>query len=128
MATGSSNLKVPTMRITRARAKTLGSSGGLPPLHPSVRQDKKQGLVTQGTKSKRPAPDENKPANSSSTASQQHKRRAVLRDVTNVLCENPYMNCINGNKFQVSVNRCVTSYWLFGNEIIPAEHNYWLLN
>lgn len=101
MTTGSSNLKAPTMRITRARAKALGSSGGLPPLHPSVRQDKKQGLVTQGTKSKRPALDENKPVTSASTTFQQPKRRAVLRDVTNVLCENPYMNCINGNKFQV---------------------------
>ncbi|XP_060216325.1 cyclin-A2-2 [Lycium barbarum] len=101
MTTGSSNLKVPTMRITRARAKTLGSSGGLPPLHPSVRQDKKQGQVTQGTKSKRSASDENGPVNSASTASQQPKRKAVLRDVTNVLCENSYMNCINGSKFQV---------------------------
>lgn len=101
MTAGSSNLKVPAMRITRARAKALGSSGRLPPLHPSVRQDKKQGQVTQGIKSKRPASDENKPVTSSSTAFQQHKRRAVLRDVTNVLCENPYMNCINGSKFQV---------------------------
>ncbi|CAN4097917.1 unnamed protein product [Withania somnifera] len=101
MTTGSSNLKVPTIRITRARAKALGSSGGLPPLHPSVMQDKKQGQVTQGIKSKRPASDENKPVTSSSASSQQHKRRAVLRDVTNVLCENPYMNCINGSKFQV---------------------------
>lgn len=101
MTTGSSNLKVPTMRITRARAKTLGSSGGLPPLHPSVKQDKKQGLLAQGTKSKRPAPDENKSVNYSSTASQQPKRRAVLADVSNVLCKNPCMNCIDGSKFQV---------------------------
>ncbi|KAF3612543.1 Cyclin-A2-1 [Capsicum annuum] len=101
MTTGSSNLKVPTVRITRARAKALGSSGGLPPLHPSVRQDKKQGQVTQGIKSKRPASDENKPVNSASIAAQQPKRRAVLRDVTNVLCENTYMNCINGSKCQV---------------------------
>ncbi|KAK4365792.1 hypothetical protein RND71_013672 [Anisodus tanguticus] len=99
MTTGSSNLKVSAMRITRARAKALGSSGGLPPLHPSVRQDKKQGQGTQGIKSKRSASDEN--ITSASTASQQPKRRAVLRDVTNVLRENPYMNCINGSKFHV---------------------------
>ncbi|KAF3663998.1 putative serine/threonine protein phosphatase 2A 57 kDa regulatory subunit B' iota isoform-like [Capsicum annuum] len=101
MTTGSSDLKVPTVRITRAQAKALGSSGRLPPLHPSVRQDKKQGQLTQGIKSKRPASDENKLVNSASIASQQPKRRAVLRDVTNVLCEDTYMNCINGSKFQV---------------------------
>lgn len=113
MTTGSSNLKVPTMRITRARAKTLGSSGGLPPLHPSVKQDKKQGLLAQGTKSKRPAPDENKSVNYSSTASQQPKRRAVLADVSNVLCKNPCMNCIDGSKFQVSLNRCYVIFALW---------------
>ncbi|XP_009798808.1 cyclin-A2-2-like [Nicotiana tabacum] len=101
MTIGSSNLKEPTMRITRSRAKALGSSGGLPPRHPSVRQDNKQGLGAQGTKYKRSASDENNPVTNASTACQQPKRRAVLRDVTNVLCENSYMNCINRSKFQV---------------------------
>lgn len=102
MTIGSSNLKEPTMRITRSRAKALGSSGGLPPRHPSVRQDNKQGLGAQGTKYKRSASDENNPVTNASTACQQPKRRAVLRDVTNVLCENSYMNCINRSKFQAS--------------------------
>ncbi|CAI9755630.1 unnamed protein product [Fraxinus pennsylvanica] len=94
----SSEVVGPAVRITRARAKALGSSGGLPPLHPSTKQDGKMVLKTN---SKRAASDENKPAASSSAFSQ-HKKRAILKEVTNVLCENSYKNCINATKVQFS--------------------------
>ncbi|KAL3819055.1 hypothetical protein ACJIZ3_004960 [Penstemon smallii] len=94
----SSNLKEPTVRITRARAKALVSSGELPPLCPSRKQDDKR---FSRANSKRAASDNNKPA-SSSAASPRHKKRAVLKDVTNVTCENLYLNCINATISQHS--------------------------
>ncbi|KAI3468283.1 hypothetical protein Pfo_024946 [Paulownia fortunei] len=94
----SSNLREPTVRITRARAKALGSSSGLPPLYPSAKQDDKQVLRAN---SKRAASDNNKPA-ASSAACPRHKKRAVLKDVTNITCENLYINCINAARGQPS--------------------------
>ncbi|CAA3014264.1 cyclin-A2-1-like [Olea europaea var. sylvestris] len=94
----SSEVIGPTVRVTRARAKAFGSSGGLPPSYPSTKQDGKRVLQTN---SKRAASDENKPGASSSAFSQ-HKKRAVLKEVTNILCENSYRNCINATKVQLS--------------------------
>lgn len=78
----------PTSRITRARAKSLGSSSGLPPLHPSAKQDDKRraGL-------KRRAPENE--LEGSSAASPQPKKRAVLTDVTNIKCDDLTTSCIN---------------------------------
>ncbi|KAG6409637.1 hypothetical protein SASPL_127678 [Salvia splendens] len=90
----SSNLGEPTARVTRARAKLLGSSSGLPPLYPSAKQDDKR--VSRASL-KRAAPD--KPAESLA-ASRPHKKRAVLKDVTNVNCGNLYINCIDAAKGQ----------------------------
>ncbi|CAA2997871.1 cyclin-A2-2-like isoform X1 [Olea europaea subsp. europaea] len=94
----SSEVVGPTMRITRARTKALGSSGGLPPLHPSTKQDARRVLQTT---TKRVASDENEPAASSSAFSQ-HKKRAILKEVTNTLCENSYRNCFNATKVHLS--------------------------
>ncbi|KAL1552461.1 cyclin-A2-2-like [Salvia divinorum] len=90
----SSNLGEPTARVTRARAKFLGSSSGLPPLYPSAKQDDKR--VSRASL-KRAAPD--KPAESSA-ACRPHKKRAVLKDVTNINCGKLYINCINAAKCQ----------------------------
>lgn len=38
------NVYVPTGQVTRARAKALGVLGGLPPLHPVVKQDQNHAL------------------------------------------------------------------------------------
>ncbi|KAH6760658.1 hypothetical protein C2S52_008694 [Perilla frutescens var. hirtella] len=94
----SSNLGEPTARITRARAKSLGSSSGLPPLYPSAKQDDKRVLRAS---LKRAAPENNKPAGSSA-ACHPHKKRAVLKDVTNINCDNLYIKCINAAKGQPS--------------------------
>ncbi|KAK4420035.1 Cyclin-A2-1 [Sesamum alatum] len=93
-----SNITEPTVRITRARAKASRSSNGLPPLYPSAKQDDRRVLRAN---SKRAAPDNNKTA-ASSAACPQHKRSAVLKDVTNITCENLYINCRNAATCQPS--------------------------
>ncbi|CAI9094418.1 OLC1v1030157C1 [Oldenlandia corymbosa var. corymbosa] len=93
-----SKLGESTMRITRARAKELIQSGGLPPLHPSSKQDERQ--VLRPT-SKRAASEENEAANNS-VAGRQRKKRAVLGDVTNIICKTSYTNCIDVPKVQVA--------------------------
>ncbi|KAF9616823.1 hypothetical protein IFM89_032673 [Coptis chinensis] len=86
----------PTVRITRARAAACHASGIALPPKPSTRQVQKAGL--RGN-SKRPPSDEN----SSVPVTGQNKRRTVLKDVTNVLCENSYKSCMNVAKIQVAV-------------------------
>ncbi|KAL3844124.1 hypothetical protein ACJIZ3_001527 [Penstemon smallii] len=92
----SSNLSEATVRITRARAKALGSSRGLPPLYPSEKQDDKRVLRAN---SKRAPSDNNNPG-ANSAACPQRKKRAVLKDVTNIGCDNLYLNCINAARDQ----------------------------
>ncbi|KAK4388905.1 Cyclin-A2-2 [Sesamum angolense] len=92
-----SNFTEPTVRITRARAKVLRPSNGLPPLYPSAEQDDRRVLRAN---SKRAASDNNKTA-ASSAACPQHKRRAVLKDVTNITCQSLYINCTNAATCQV---------------------------
>lgn len=86
------------LRITRARAKALGSlGGGIPPYsRPSFKTEHKN---KPRANSKRAASDDNK--NSVvAPAGLQHKRRAVLTDVTNI-CGKSYDKCIDTSKFQV---------------------------
>lgn len=78
----------PTSRITRAKAQALGTSGGIfPSSKPTFKPDHKHVLRMN---SKRGASDENK-ASVTATSGIQHKRRAVLKDVTNI-CENSHRN------------------------------------
>lgn len=86
----------PTSRITRARAKALGTSGGVfPSAKPTFKPDQKR---AHKVNSKRAA-DENK-ASMTATSGLQHKRRAVLKDVTNI-SENSNVNCNNVAEVQV---------------------------
>ncbi|KAL3616073.1 hypothetical protein CASFOL_040367 [Castilleja foliolosa] len=103
----SSNLGEPIARITRARAKALGSSIGLPPLYPSSKQADK--LVLRANL-KRAALD-NKEA-SSSAVCHRHKKRSVLKDITNITCEDLYINCMKaggGQKKKEKVAHSVVS-------------------
>lgn len=85
-------------RMTRARARALGTSGGVfPSSKPSFKPEQKR--VLRGN-SKRAASDENK-APTNAVSGVPYKRRAVLRDVSNI-CENSQINCINVSKLQVS--------------------------
>ncbi|KAK8496881.1 hypothetical protein V6N12_072493 [Hibiscus sabdariffa] len=83
-------------RITRSRAAALRASGKLPPLDAPKRPDQKPVLLGN---MKRTALDENN-INAPENAGLQHKKRAVLQDVTNVCCNNSYRNCINATKIQ----------------------------
>lgn len=94
------NNEEPSGRITRARAKALGASVGiLPSVEPPFKPDQKRGLREN---SKRAASDESKgPA--IATDGLQHKRRAVLKDVTNNFCENSNVEDIDTSKIQVNM-------------------------
>ncbi|OUZ99665.1 Cyclin [Macleaya cordata] len=86
----------PPVRMTRSRAAANRASGVmLPPKVPTKLDPKK---VMRGN-SKRAALDENNP-NAAVSSSLQHKRRAVLKDVTNICCETSYKSCINASKIQ----------------------------
>lgn len=88
--------EAPSGRITRARAAAWRASGSVFQLKPPLVQlDKEQ--VQRGKKKR----DENSYA--APTAAFQHKKRAVLRDVTNTCCENSFKDCINVSKIQVRV-------------------------
>ncbi|KAF5204856.1 Cyclin-a2-1 [Thalictrum thalictroides] len=83
----------PTGRITRARAAAYRASGGMLPPKPCTRQTQKE---CPEANSKRSGSDEN----CSVSVTGQNKRRAVLKDVTNVLCESSYKSCMNAAKIQ----------------------------
>ncbi|KAL6985349.1 hypothetical protein U1Q18_018725 [Sarracenia purpurea var. burkii] len=86
----------PNVRITRSQAKGLATSRGLPPLRPPTKQDQKP---IRQQNSKRSAPDENKHS-ISVTAAVWHKKRAVLKDTTNIFCDSSHINCIHAAKVQ----------------------------
>ncbi|XP_068653004.1 cyclin-A2-4-like [Aristolochia californica] len=91
-------------RMTRARAAACSStSGALPPRPPPVKQD--QVRVLRGNSKRAAASDENR--YSAPTASFQNKRRAVLRDVSNICCQNSYKSCVNATKMQIKSSRKV---------------------
>lgn len=89
-----------TVRITRARSKAMSGPGGtFPSSKPSFKQGQKHDLRS---KFKRAASDENK-ASVVAPSGTQHKRRAVLADVSNIVCENSLMNRIHASKIQVRI-------------------------
>lgn len=90
------NSEQPNVRITRARAKSLGISGGLPPLKPPMIKDLKKVAPSD---SKRAVTDGNNAA-VGDAACLQPKKRAVLQDVTNV-CRKK--SNTKGGRFQVII-------------------------
>ncbi|XLR42172.1 hypothetical protein HN51_020366 [Arachis hypogaea] len=79
-------------RITRARAKVLGSVGGIPPYsRPSFKNEQKHVLRGSFT---RTGSDENK---TSVVVDPLDKRKQVLNDVTNI--------CSNASTFQVCMKK-----------------------
>lgn len=86
----------PTGRITRSRAAAFCATGAVVPLKPPLAKPEKKEV--QRGKTKR---DENNYA--APTAAFQHKKRAVLRDVTNVCCDS-LKGCVNATKMQVRHN------------------------
>ncbi|KAF8407004.1 hypothetical protein HHK36_006126 [Tetracentron sinense] len=90
------NFEEPTARITRSRTVASRAFGGMLPPKPSAKQDHKCLLRAN---SKRAALDENIPT-ALVTSSLKHKKRAVLKDVSNIYSENTYRNCISAAKIQ----------------------------
>ncbi|KAJ7958717.1 Cyclin [Quillaja saponaria] len=84
--------EVPPARITRARAKTSSSLGGISPSsRPSFKHEQKH---APRENSKRAASDENK-TSVVATAGIHQKRKAVLKDVTNISYEKTNINSIS---------------------------------
>lgn len=88
-----------TAPLTRARAAALRASGQVPPLKAPIQQNQKR--TFQGNQ-KTPDLDENN-NNAPNDACLQHKRRAVLKDVTNICCKSSYRNCFNATTIQVNI-------------------------
>lgn len=89
---------VPAVRITRARAKMLDASSRiLQTSRPSFKQEQKSGILAHA---KRVALNENK-AFGDGVTGLQHKKRAVLKDVTNILCDNVHVNHVRALKNKV---------------------------
>ncbi|XP_058111903.1 cyclin-A2-1-like [Magnolia sinica] len=88
----------PTGRITRARAAASHLAGGMLPLKPPPAKHGQKRVLCGN--SKRAALNENNHIAPVTVACQQ-KRRAVLKDVTNVFCENSYRKCISAAKMQI---------------------------
>ncbi|XP_044463612.1 cyclin-A2-2-like [Mangifera indica] len=107
----------PTSRITRARAKALGTSVGVfPSVKPSLKPDQKP---AHKVSSKRAA-DENE-ASITAASGLHHKRRAVLKDVTNI-SENAIFNRNNVAKVQsVKVAKIAKVVADVSVEILPDE-------
>nr|XP_043607588.1 cyclin-A2-2-like [Erigeron canadensis] len=91
-------------RLTRARAKALGATGGFPPLHPVAKQDRNQALCP---KLKRASGDIKSVTGAAPTG--QLKRRAVFKDITNKSSDSSIKG-YNGNKEQATkqIKRCIT--------------------
>lgn len=98
--TVAAKVEEPTTRITRARAKALETLGGVPPASKASFKDDHRRVLRANTK--RTASDANK-ASITAISGLQCKRRAVLKDVTNVMPKNSFANCINGTKVQVKL-------------------------
>lgn len=78
----------PSFRVTRARAAVCQSSMGS-----EVPKDQGHGRVLRKNP-KRAVQDERSNNANATIAGAQNKRRAVLKDVTNICCDNSYKNCI----------------------------------
>ncbi|XP_028802371.1 cyclin-A2-1-like [Neltuma alba] len=107
------------VRITRARARALGSLGGIPPSsRPSFMQEQKR---AHPTKSKRAASDENK-ASVVTMDGLQNKRRAVLRDVTNI-CENSNDKSTDASSFQAKGGKNTKSASVVSTEASSTQED-----
>ncbi|XP_024970951.1 cyclin-A2-1 [Cynara cardunculus var. scolymus] len=81
-----------SFRVTRARAAVYQSLVGS-----EVQKEQGQGGVLRKNP-KRGVQDEKKNNANTTKAGGQNKRRAVLKDVTNICCDNSYKNCITAAK------------------------------
>ncbi|KAK5833766.1 hypothetical protein PVK06_017623 [Gossypium arboreum] len=90
------SIEEPTGRITRARAKVQRGAEGMCSSKPSFKQDQKCVLRMN---SKCASSDENRTC-VAATVGLQPKRRAVLKDVTNVSANGMQIDCLNVTEIQ----------------------------
>ena len=96
----------PSGRVTRAQVANNSRRCGV--AHPALVPVRTEQKPTAKGKMKRGALDENTCV--SAVAKAPHpKRRAVLKDVTNISCANSFRNCTAVTKLQVP--RCSTYYY-----------------
>ncbi|XP_024183698.1 cyclin-A2-4 isoform X1 [Rosa chinensis] len=93
------NVKEFPGRITRARAASLDTSRQFPPLKACTQPKQQSQKPALRVNPKRASVDENN-ENEAGNACIQHKRRAVLQDVTNTFCKPSYGDCFNATKVQ----------------------------
>ncbi|KAM0046370.1 putative cyclin domain-containing protein [Helianthus debilis subsp. tardiflorus] len=105
-----SSIQKPISRITRARAKALGISGDTLPL-----QAKHESNRVLQPNCKRASSD-NRPTDVGSSF--QSKRRAVLKEVTNMPLNDLNIKIINGTKIQASKNTRIVVGW--NTMVVPA--------
>lgn len=98
------NTQCTTSRVTRARAKALGTSGVLllPPLHPVVKVKQEHKQILQ-PKTKRASSDNNKSASTDVVPIVQSKRRAVLKEITNNPFNHSSIKLTDGIRLQVHI-------------------------
>ncbi|CAI9275010.1 unnamed protein product [Lactuca saligna] len=105
------NTNCTTARVTRARAKALGTSGVLllPPLHPVLKVKKEHKQILQ-PKTKRASSDNNKSASTDVAPIVQSKRRAVLKEITNNPFNHSSIKLTDAIRLQISneVKRCTS--------------------
>nr|QYW07114.1 cyclin A2-2 [Dimocarpus longan] len=101
-------------RITRARAAALRSSGYVAPSKATTAQNN-----NRRANPKRAALDENN-TNVPDNQGLQHKRRAVLQDVTNVCCESSYKNCFNATKIQAKKSKQAKRRQAIVSKVAPS--------
>ncbi|KAK3020550.1 hypothetical protein RJ639_047462, partial [Escallonia herrerae] len=87
----SAPVRGPTVRVTRAQAAASLSSGAMISSEVSKLQDQKRAL----RKNYKRSATEEKTTSAPINMPVAHKRRAVLKDVTNICCDKSYKNCLN---------------------------------
>lgn len=104
----------PTFRVTRARAAASRSSSSDP-----SKVQRPSCVLPKSTK--RSVQDENK-KNDTITGGAQNKRRAVLKDVTNICRDNSYKNCIIPARIPVcKQNHFLCIYIIIHYEVLSIE-------
>ncbi|KAM7483707.1 hypothetical protein LguiB_008290 [Lonicera macranthoides] len=95
------NAMVPTARVTRSQAAAIRSSGTILGSRVSKQQDQKQVLP----KNYKRAASDQRNIMAPETTSGQKKRRGVLKDITNVCCNNSYTNCLHAAKITKKIGK-----------------------
>ncbi|WCJ40653.1 Cyclin A2 4 [Euphorbia peplus] len=109
------NVANPNARLTRSQAAALNASNKMLSLGATTQQGQERILQAN---SKRAAPDES--TSTSDVAGIPPKRRAVLRDVTNVCCENSYKSIFNASRIQTKSGKQVKKSQLNVSMLAPS--------